>query len=341
MEEGPAQNSVAGSLAGKQRDEYRARMSLKRGLSADFLSDLQTGRLSAIAERVRADRTLCVGIRADCINVYYRGGNLLRVHIPPSCRGRSGVAPRYEAWFDENYFTKSAAPTLPKVLTNAEELQLWLDAIPTLKDAMDRSSKLKVEREIQQAILRDNNFCNAAQSTDYYVCDIEYACDIENSKSRGRFDFVGVEWLSKSHVRKRDRGHRLIFGEVKQGEDALEGDSGLHKHIRDVDGYLANPGAVDAIKAEMITVFNQKRTLGLHTCKKDLVAFGDDPPLLILVLVNHDPEASRLGHLLRTLPERRHLDLRIATSSLTGYGLYEPCLMTVESVLDKFGDRIR
>lgn len=280
--------------------------------------------LSSILERVRADRTLCLGIRADYINVYYRGGNLLRV---------KRLGSQYGADFDPNYLANP--DLLPR--PHPTDIAAWISMIPILKDAMDRSGKLKIEREIQQSILRDNNFCSSASSSDYYICDIEYAI----SRGNFRFDIVGVRWPSDRASRKRDRGHRLVFGEVKQGDNALDGNSGLHDHIRDVNEHLADPKVVDATKAEMITVFNQKRALGLLDCKKDLVAFSDDPPLLVLVLVNHDPEKKRLRELLRSLPESPNAEVRIATSSLMGYGLYHHCVLTVEDALARFGDRIQ
>lgn len=309
---------------------YRPRVSsvAKRGLSPDFLSALKQGVLSPLLERVRGDRALCLEIREDYINVYYRGGNLLRV---------SRLGSRYDAHFDANYLGGPAPASLPgSSLTSPADVAAWLNALPGLKDAMDLffGRHPKEEREIQQLILRDNNFGSLARSTDYYICDIEYA------NSHGRFDVIGVHWPSTPVTRKRDAGHRLVLGEVKQGDGALDGACGLHSHIIDVNSHLADPSNLDAIKTEMVTVFNQKRSLGLLDCGKDLVAFSDERPLLVLMLVNHDPEKSRLRELLRTLPESPHAELRIATSSLLGYGLYDPGVMTIDDALATFGDRI-
>ena len=54
------------------------------------------------------------------------------------------------------------------------------------------------------------------------------------------------------------------------------------------------------------------------------------------MLVNHDPDKSRLHELLRALPPSPHAELRIATGSLLGYGLYDPAILTVGEALSRF-----
>ena len=68
----------------------------RRGLSPDFLADLQGGLLAPLRERVARDQSLCLELREDYINVYYyyRGGNVMRVS-----RANGG----YSAFFDTKY----------------------------------------------------------------------------------------------------------------------------------------------------------------------------------------------------------------------------------------------
>lgn len=298
----------------------RMTMSARRGLSPQFLNDLQTGLLSPLRIRVRADRSLCLELREDYVNIYYRGGNVMRVS-----RAEGG----YSAFFDTKYFQR-AVPSMPEPrLRDSSDVAAWLAALPTLKQAMDLAQPGE-EREVQQLILRDNNVGGIARSTDYYVCDIEYA------NLHGRFDLVAVRWPSTPAARKRQDGHRLVLGEVKFGDGALEGTAGLRAHIDDVNSYLAAPDNLDTLKQEMLRVFNQKRALGLVDCEKDLIAFSEEAPVLLLVLVNHDPDKSRLRELLRALPPSPHAQIRIATGSLLGYGLYEPAILAIDEALARF-----
>ena len=300
-------------------------MVARRGLSPKFLDDLQSGLLSPLRRRVRADRSLCIELRENYINIYYRGGNLIRV---------SRAGSRYVAFFDPNYFEGAWQPFAlpPALLREPADVAAWLSALPWLKQGMDLflGKHPKDEREMQQALLRDNNFGSVARSTDYYVCDIEYASD------HGRFDVVAVRWPSTPAERKKQDGGRLVVAEVKCGDSALEGEAGLHAHITDVNSHLADPSNVAGLKSEMARAFNQKRALGFIDCARDLLGFSGELPLLLLVLANHDPGKSRLRELLRSLPPSPHAELRVATGCLLGYGLYDPAILTIEQALMRF-----
>lgn len=298
-----------------------------RGLSDEFMHDLQQGLLAPLRKRVIADQSLCLEIRQDYVNIYYRGGNLLRVE-----RGNSG----YVAFFDRKYAAAAEQPllTLPSPsLREHSDVLAWLAAIPFVKLAMDLylGRYLKEEREIQQLIVRDNNFGAVARSTDYYFCDIEYA------NGHGRFDMVAVHWPSTSSERKRQNGRRLALVEVKYGDGALDGPAGLHAHITSINAFLQEPRNLVSLKIEMSTVFNQKLALNLIDCQKNLIEFSDEPPLLLLVLANHDPDKSRLRKLLATLPPSPHIEIRLAMGSFLGYGLFDPTIVSLEEARTRYG----
>ncbi len=201
-----------------------------------------------------------------------------------------------------------------------------------LKQAIDLylTKQQKEEREGQQLIVRENNFGRDANKTDYYICDLEYA------SPNGQFDLVAIRWPSTSSARKRQTEGRLVVAEVKYGDGALEGSSGLHAHVNDVNCHLGDPAVVADLKTEMVRVFNQKRALGLIDCKKDVIRFSDEVPMFLVIVINHDPEASRLRELLRTMPPSPHAEIRLTTSCLMGFGLYDPAILTVDAALSRF-----
>ncbi|MDH4247143.1 MAG: hypothetical protein OEW39_04940 [Deltaproteobacteria bacterium] len=294
---------------------------MPRGLSEIFMSDLITGLLRPILERVQKDKSLCLEIREDYINIYYRGGNLLKI---------SKESVGYTLSFDKNYLENPDMLILPSPkIAEISELANWLQTLPNLKQAIDLYAKNTSEREFQQLVVRDNNFGSIARSTDYYICDIEY------QNETGRFDLIAVRWPSTGSTRKKQDSHRLILGEVKYGDNALDGVSGLHAHIQGINKFLSNPGNLSSLKNEMVKIFQQKKALGLLDVAKDLTGFGDELPMILLLLVNHDPEKSRLKEILQSLPDSPHAEVRIATSSFLGYGLFDPAIIDVKSGISR------
>ena len=92
----------------------------RRGLSPEFLADLQGGLLAPIRERVARDQSLCLELREDYINVYYRGGNVMRVS-----RANGG----YSAFFDTKYFqgaVRSMPGVIPSVPRRTVEKVAWI-----------------------------------------------------------------------------------------------------------------------------------------------------------------------------------------------------------------------
>ncbi|MCP4809345.1 MAG: hypothetical protein GY884_28750 [Proteobacteria bacterium] len=234
-----------------------------RGLSRPFLDALKSGPL---LERVHADATLDLQIRDEYVNVYYRGGNLLRW-------APSGGA------FDAKY---ARGQTLE--LPASRDLAGWVAAFPRLKELIDLFPKNNDEREVQQQIVRANNYGSVARPTDYFVCDIEYAGE------HGRFDLVLVEWSGK--VRKRTTGHRLVLCELKHGQGSMTGSAGLQAHMRQADRFCSEPARVEALKVEMMLLFNQKRELGILDCAKDLEGFSDAKPRFLILVANDNPRSS-------------------------------------------------
>ena len=304
---------------------------MSRGLSNRFIADLKEGLLVALLDRVRADRSLCLEIREDYVNIYYRGGNLLKV---------SRASDGYTAFFDPEYASGDGgalAGAMPAVaLRSVADVGSWLAFMPTLKLAMDiyLGRHTKEEREAQQSILRENNFGGVSRATDYYVCDIEYA------NPHGRFDLVAVHWPSNGAIRKKANGRRLVLVEAKYGEGTIADPAGIHSHIIDISWFLEDPANVQALKDEMVVLFNQKRALGLMDCGKDLVAFSDEPPMLLLALVNHDPDSTKLRSSMKALPPSPHAGIYIATGCFMGYGLFDQAVVPLEEARSRFEDCI-
>lgn len=312
-----------------------------RGLSNKFLMNLKGGGfLHSLIQRVKADATLCLEIRENYINIYYRGGNILRI------KEKDG----YVAWFDEKYCSNnipSVIKTLPKKLKVESDVQSWIIAFPLLKQTMDFwfHKNPKAERECQQAILRENNSCGVGNSTDYFIIDIEY----DNHKG-ARFDLVAVKWESVGVIRKLTKGYKpkLCFIELKYGDNALSGRAGMLKHIEDFSRYLSVDPSLASIKAEMLTILHQKRELGLipalRNNKNVIKAFSDESEYMF-ILANHDPDSSKLNNILKDIQKKYETKLlgfgfKFCSSNFMGYGLYKQNVYSFNEFRERFGNQI-
>ncbi len=90
-----------------------------------------------------------------------------------------------------------------------------------------------------------------------------------------------------------------MWAELKQGDGAISGAAGIQKHLADLDLLLGDPHKLAGIATEMAQVFNLKQRLGLINCGKPLDpahAFTvKEKPLVLLLLVDHDPAKSRIA----------------------------------------------
>jgi hypothetical protein len=134
----------------------------KRELSNKFMNDLlqSEGMLHPTLAQVKKDQTLMLAIRDDYINIYYRGGNILKV-TKHKKREVTGYRTYYRTHFDENFNkSKQNIPDSPATITNQDDAHKWVTSFPLRKNIMDEyfSTHGKAERELQQLVARENNY---------------------------------------------------------------------------------------------------------------------------------------------------------------------------------------
>ena len=316
-----------------------------RGLSPEFMEALLNGVLKPILDLVKADHTLDLQIRENMVLIYYRGGKLLQVNK----EGNS-----YSLTCESNYLHHLNIPIadllkLPEemrelnysvnVNSDLGTVENFVRILPRRKQIMDSYFSLVGrgnENEFRQLIVRENNRdATLAGRTDYFICDIQ-----SNIGGRGFIDLVAVHWLSP-HTEGREK--RLALIELKYEDNAIaEGSPGIVDHARDVANFVAN-GNHTEFKEEMKAYFNQKRELGLIKCGWDIDKFKDCQLEFILILANHDPSGTILRRELEKLPaifENVNVDLKIAASTLAGYGLFDEGIYGYKDFMDKFTSQI-
>ena len=295
----------------------------KRQISEEMKKDFLIGELKPLLEAVHEDDTLCLELRGNFTDIYYRGGTLYKIE------DAQGI---YKISIDENYLSDRAKNLLP--IISASDA---VDKIPCFKCEMDKWFHLhhKYEREYQQLILcENNNNKEIAHSSDYYIIDLEFADSEE--KEDYRFDMIALKWPSTSVSRKDTNKPSLVLFENKYGDGALGGNAGLKKHLDDFKVFLSNQSKVEELKNDMQAVFRQKCELGLIAGLKESqfnVKLSSEVPEVVFILANHDPESKKLKSIICGVDESEYeFPILFAESSLMGYGLYETRMKTLEDI---------
>ena len=296
-----------------------------RQLNSDFILALKSGSLSSILEIVHKDPTLDLNIRNNYINIYYRGGNILKITLDKA-RG-------YLFHFDKKYCIDSKS-TSSSVLVSLCTKGDWFHYFPLAKQVMDfyLAKHPKEEREYAQLVVRDNNYSKVSNSTDYFIIDYEY-----DNHHGARFDLVSVEWPSKTTIRRNPRKNKpkLVVMEMKYADGALKGTAGMIKHVGDFLTFLSRSIDVSSFRKEMLILFKQKRELGLIRFGKkgnsnSIDDFGENIDFVFL-LANHDPNKSVLNETVTAINTRLPgFEVKIIRSNFLGYGLYRENLVVLK-----------
>jgi len=299
-----------------------------RALSDTFMFDLQdeNGKLFPLLTHVRMDDSLMLAIRDNYINIYYRGGNIVRIS-----EQASGY---YTAFFDKNYNkTNLVLPGLPLSINNQTDTTQWVQSFGSLKNVMDGFFTLrrKPEREFQQLIARENNNSSISNESEYFITDIE----INQAELGARFDIAGVRW--RANERKDGRKCRLALMEMKYADTALGGKSGLIKHLEDINAFFSNRESHIGLCKTIESQFNQLDELGLLHYKHNKSKTGvqldrEDKPEVIFILANHNPRSTKLSAYINDpamdgFANSSHFDLRFFVASFAGYGLHADCMV--------------
>ena len=220
------------------------------------------------------ENELDVQIRDNYLNIYYQGGNLLRVH-------------HSSLYFDEFYFHRGAKDMRKTHLIDKCKkgdkacIARWEDyknrrkeMLDILNEKRDMATYCKEMKRIMKewdadlhtiGISHDEK--NAQQqismnnrgATDYTVVDLEYAVSTtsnfkyngDSTKKVPRFDIIAV-----------DKSGQLYVIELKTGLKAIDGNSGIRAHIDCFEHSIGRDSKNDFIN-EMNELLRQKQELKL------------------------------------------------------------------------------
>ena len=261
-----------------------------RQLSCSLFRELKEGALHALLEFIKRDSSLDFQIRENYANVYYKGGNILKIK-PKSFD------------IDKMYFhtakdknsteVKQDKTRLSELSEKRKQLLALLPENPQeyftrAKEIMDKWDEALSERvqhnekkEQQQIAVANRN------DTDYVVLDLEYAVsrtstfkyDGEKDKYVPRFDIIAIH------------DGRLVVIELKKGLGAVSGTSGVRPHI-DCFNHTIGRDSAGLFVSEMRELLKQKQQLGLLD---KTLKIQEEKPLFMLAYADEKGKDEFLG----------------------------------------------
>ena len=330
-----------------------------RCLSEQFRQDLmggdkkgnkEEGLLFPLTSLVKKDHSLSLEIRNNYINIYYRGGSLLKLSAVKN--KKHTYKPFFEIKYGRNEVeVDTLIKKLPPQISSRGDLERWLDNFTRLKSVMDSwfIDNPKKEREFQQMVVWENNNSSIAGSTDYFIIDIEY-----DNRNGGRFDMVAIQWDSDTTARKLQSKDlpKLCFIEMKYGDAALGGKStsnqnksGIVQHAEQWEKYFLQDEKKKNIKKEMLKLFQQKWDLGLipglKSDPKRIKSFSNEIDCIFLI-ANHDPSSRKLKESILELEkiEIPGVIIKFCASNFMGYGLFKENVFKIDEFQKRYGKQI-
>ena len=280
--------------------------------------------LQPILEYVKTDNSLDLEMRGNYVSIYYRGGSILKIHEDKN---------HYEH-IDPQY-TKEENRILEFSLQN---IQTYFTEAKYLMDIYTSNVRNHLgEKDIQQAIIKENNYSCNSFDTDYFIIDSEY------QYGSSRFDLIALEWESTSAAHKLSKTAlpRLFIIEVKQGHGSVRSTTdkknnktvespGLKIHQEDYLNFVSDSKRVQEFQEDMLRLFRQKRILGLipgfklgNNADKYKDVTQIHPKVeFACVLANYKTHSTLLQEELKEMQ-----DCLFFTSSVMGYGLFKSGLI--------------
>lgn len=297
---------------------------MAREINKSFKNEFLKGTLKPLLSYIQNDDTLDMELRGDYVSIYYRGGCILSVQE----KGYKLLS------LSKEYEKANIGYPLPKL----EKVADINNYIPHAKHMIDvyvnHVQNHLGEKEIQQLVVKENNYSPIAQDTDYFIIDIEY-------QDLGRFDIVALRWdsTSNSHrfYEKEEHLPTLTLIEVKQGVGSIDGVSGLKSHLVDFNRFVSDKEKLIEFKKDMLAVFQQKRELGLipslpesKFAEKKINNIRENVDFIFL-LSNYKSASSKL------LTELNGIDnCKFIYSNPMGYGLYSKNIVSKEEFIKAF-----
>lgn len=223
-----------------------------RGVNAKLISAFKSSKLYKLIKENPSEVLAC--IRNNAIGIYYNADRVAMVSLD-----RKG---KLKCTINDYYLNGIKNEKANRAYTPDEIYNSFKD----IKSNSDKRSTF--EKKAQQALVYSNN----ANPQSKWIClDIEYRQSTKvqtgiKDQFTGRFDIIAIS---------KAKPHRIAIIELKYNNDAIGGDSGVVKHLKDFQNFN-NKLCIDNLKKEIQIVLGNLTDLGLSDNLPNIIDLKKD-----------------------------------------------------------------
>jgi len=191
---------------------------ITRGINIDFAEAFKQSDLNKLYEENKDE--LLIGVRNNYLNLYYNCDSIAKVEY----KHGKVICEIDKYYLDGNHY-KGRNKT--KKIDTSEIYKKY----QTLKTNSNAKATATDEKKAQSRLVILNNNNNLSK---WYCFDVEWVKAFENkqkkdeAKFNGRFDIMAISKM---------KPHKVALIELKYGNGAIGGESGIFKHIEDFKKY--------------------------------------------------------------------------------------------------------
>ena len=218
---------------------------------------------------------LLVGVRNNYLNLYYNCDSISKIKYI-----NGSIVCEVDKYYLDGKHYSSKDKEKHYVINQSQIFNQYKDI------KKHSNAKANQEKKAQSKLFILNN---ENPNSNWYCIDVEYVKAFKNqaekdkANSNGRFDIIAIS---------KNRPHRVALIELKYGNGAIGGTSGIYKHVSDFIKFIDKDFFEKHLKQEIIEIIQSQLNLRIPVPfklpkKKDLF-----PPEFYFITLNNKAEKS-------------------------------------------------
>ncbi len=218
---------------------------ITRGIDKDFAEAFKKSELYKLYEKHKDE--LFIGVRNNYLNLYYNCDSVAKIEYRR--KDEEIVCEIDKYYLDGKHYTGK------EKRCKIEPNQIY-EQYEKIKANSNEKATAEKKAQSKLVLLNNNN-----QNSKWFCIDVEYVKAFDNqsekdkSEFNGRFDIIALS---------KEKPHRTALIELKYGNNAIGGNSGIYKHIEDFSKFCQKRFFEEHLKQEIIDIVESQIELGIE-----------------------------------------------------------------------------